>query len=341
MKHAYLTINSANYIPRTTALMESIKAQDPGAHAHVVLSEGDAACALVKDVPGVRLWPASALGVEGLGQMSFYYDITEFNTALKPSAILALFEEGYDAVTYFDPDIEVFSSTKPLEELLSRYELLLTPHISSPAEEDGLFPSVQACIHAGQFNLGFISVRDTPQVRAFLNWWVRRLRESCLMEPNYWLFVDQFWASAGPSFVDETRVVRSEAWNMAYWNYGHRTLRRENGRFVTGDGPLFFFHYSGYDFSQPSRLSRFTERQAAVEPGSDLDALLSGYRARVARQAGLHPYGHIPYSHGAYADGTPVSAKARRRFLALSPSEREALGDPFACPDRLEEGRQG
>lgn len=338
MRHAYLTIGSANYFPRAMALAESIREHDPGARVHVVLAENDATCALVAAPEGVEVIPASSLGLAALGRMSFHYGVTEFNTALKPSAILALFGRGFDAVTYFDPDIELFSGPDPLFALLERFELLLTPHITSPAEWDGHFPTVQQCIHAGQFNLGFVSVRDSVQTRAFLRWWERRLERHCLMEPDYRLFVDQFWASAGPSFVDETRVVRSEAWNMAYWNIGQRSLASDgHGRFTTADGPLFFFHYSGYEFSRPTRLSRFSERMTQVEPGSALDGLLAGYRARVERQAALHPYGHVPYSFGAYADGTPVSEKARRRYLAMPEQEKLALGDPFTRPDALEE----
>ncbi|BBO88340.1 hypothetical protein [Desulfosarcina ovata] len=336
MKIAYMTINSANYIPRAMVLLDSIRKNGSKCDLHMVLAENDETCNRVTPIDGITLHRASSLEIPTLFDMSFYYNITEFNTALKPFAILKLMQLGYDAVIYFDPDIEIFSDTIELEEMTALHDLLLTPHITKPRKEDGFFPPVRLCIHAGQFNLGFIAIRPTLQATEFLHWWADKLVEGCIMEPDYSYFVDQLWASAGPSFVDDTKIVRSDAWNMAYWNIGQRKLWCREKQWMTDDGPLLFFHFSGYDLEDPHRLSYFTERHANVPPNSELGSLLAGYRGTVAAKTILYPYGNIPYSAGKYRDGSIISPVARRRYLQMTPSERVTLGDPFVRPDKLE-----
>lgn len=335
MSVAFFTICSANYIPRAMVLLHSLVEHGAGDDLYLVLAEEPAARSRF-DVPhGVRLLGLEDLGIPNVEHLGFYYNITEFNTALKPFAFLRLFEAGHEAVFYLDPDIKFYSSVAPLMEHLAEGDILLTPHIAKPYACDGVFPTVRDCLHAGQFNLGFAAIQPTPQALDFTRWWADRLVEHCLQEPGYYYFVDQLWASHAPSFVDRVKVLRQSCYNMAYWNFFQRSLFRENGTWMCEDGPLSFFHFSGYQFRNPDVLSRYSTKHSPVSPDSPLGMLLADYRRETAEMALRYPSQNVPYSFGRYRDGEPVRDSDRRRFLALSRTERAALSDPLSVENRM------
>lgn len=341
MNAAFFTICCANYLPRALVLFQSLAEHAPSASLRLVLAEDPAARPAMALPPSVRLLGVEDLGIPRVEHMAFGYDITEFNTALKPYAFLRLFEAGHDAVFYLDPDIRFYSSAAPLLDHLDQGDLLLTPHIAKPYACDGLFPTVRDCLHVGQFNLGFAAMRPTPQTLDFTRWWAERLREHCLMDPGGYNFVDQLWASHAPSFVDRVKVLRQSCYNMAYWNLFQRSLTREGDAWMTEDGPLCFFHFSGHQFHRPEVLSRYSPRNSPVPPGSDLERLLADYSRETRAMAQVFPFEELPYSYAAWRDGAPVTPVQRRRFLALPREERLAVADPFAPEHRarLERGR--
>ena len=50
--------------------------------------------------------------------MAFQYNITEFNTSIKPFCFNKLFEEGYKKVVYLDPDMFVVDSVNLIWDIL-------------------------------------------------------------------------------------------------------------------------------------------------------------------------------------------------------------------------------
>ncbi|WP_243311422.1 glycosyltransferase [Fundidesulfovibrio agrisoli] len=341
MKTALFTICCANYLPRAAVLLESLAANGAVNGAangvaeglHLVLAEDPASIpALGPDFAppaGAGLMTIDELGLPDARGMAFQYNVTEFNTALKPWAMLRLLDMGYDAAVYLDPDIRFYSGLEPLLSPLERADLLLTPHIAKPCDCDGVFPTVRDCLHAGQFNLGFMALRRSQQTLDFLRWWSGRLREHCLQEPGYAYFVDQLWASQAPSFVDKVEVLRGPGLNAAYWNLFQRELARTGDGWTADGESLTFFHFSGYDPARPERLSRYSAKGSPVQPGTPLAELLEGYREALAEAGERYRFAARPYSFGAYTDGEPVTQEDRRRYLALPKPARERAGDPF------------
>ena len=334
MSAAFFTICCANYLPRAMVLLRSLAEHGAGDDLYLVLAEDPGSRPRLDLPPGVRLIGLEDLGIPHVERLGFYYNITEFNTALKPFAFLRLFEAGHEAVFYLDPDIRFYSSVAPLTAHLAEGDILLTPHIAKPYACDGVFPTVRDCLHAGQFNLGFAAIQATPQALDFTRWWADRLLEHCLQEPGYYYFVDQLWASQAPSFVDRVRVLRQSRYNMAYWNLFQRELFRRKDTWMTEDGPLCFFHFSGHQFHEPQVLSRYSTKHSRVDPESPLGVLLGEYRRETAEMARSYPFENHPYSFGRYRDGEPVTDQDRRRFLALPPDRRASPPDPFDPDNR-------
>lgn len=323
-KVAYCTIGSANYMPQVLALEESVRRHRPGARFEVLLCERPEVVEKVSVEVGRRFFAPDEIGCTDWRRMASDYTITELNTALKPFFLRTLLG-SCDAVVYLDPDVLVYGPLDELEELALGNEVVLTPHICSPLGDDGRGPSALDLNRAGQFNLGFIAVRSGARTDAVLRWWEDRCRKDCVLDPANGLFVDQSWANMLVSFL-EAKVLRSESYNMAYWNVHQRALHREAGRFVTADGPLVFFHFSGLEPNRIEAVSRYQNRVRA-EPETPLHAILSEY-SRLLADSPWAAFRSRPYSLGRRDGGglyLRVNALVKRAFPRLHSAAKGAL----------------
>jgi hypothetical protein len=324
---AFCTIASANYLDRVQTLLQSIERHHPGAAAFVLLCETPEVCRRLSAETGVAFWsPADVC--DTWRDMAFYYNIVEFNTALKPFFLEKLLDRGHAAVIYLDPDIEVYGSLDPLRQAVATHDIVLTPHVCAPIPDDGCTPAMDAYIRAGQFNLGFVGVAGSANARALLRWWQSVCLERCLFESEHRFFVDQFWAAAFASFAERCCILRDPGYNVAYWNLFQREITRAGEQWQAGGQPLVFFHFSGLSEDDLTRVSRHQNRVRAA-PGSPLHDLLAGYRQRVQAMP-WHRYAKVAYSLGAFADGGPIAPEDRRNYLYLGAADRRRIGDPFA-----------
>ncbi len=329
---AYCTIASANYLARVDVFAQSLREVNPEAKLYVLLCERPEVCRRVADETGLAVISPDQICTDWL-QMAFYYEIIEYNTALKPFLIEYLLGCGHGGVLYFDPDIAFYAPTQHLEALLDEQDILLTPHAHQPIADDGLTPDMETYIRGGQFNLGFVGFSARPQARAALQWWQSVCLEKCIFDTDHKYFVDQFWAAIFPSFVDKCHVIRDLGHNVAYWNVFQRPVVHRDGRWHAGADRLVFFHFSGLDMVDPTRVSRHQNRVKAPV-GSELHQLLMNYVERVtlSQWAG---YAYLPYSFATFRDGYVIDVELRRTFLALSRIERATYGDPFAMTGRV------
>ena len=331
-KIAYCTIASANYLARVDVFAQSLREVNPDAHLYVLLCEYPDICKQVAENTGLMIISPDQVCTDWR-QMAFYYDIIEYNTALKPFFIEYLLDLGHAGVLYFDPDIAFYASTQALEELLYEQDILLTPHAHLPVPDDGCQPEIESYIRGGQFNLGFVGFSDRANSRIALRWWQSVCTEKCIFDPGLRYFVDQFWAAIFPSFVERCRIVLDTGYNVAYWNVFQRPITRQGEQWLAGDRPLVFFHFSGLDMDDPVRVSRHQNRVAAPV-GSELHHLLVDYVVHFQSSQWVR-YNSHPYSFATFSDGRVINSGLRRNFLALSREERQSFGDPFAEPKKL------
>ena len=274
-------------------LYNSIVSNHPGASFSVALCDeiGDFD---VLSFP-FRIISIDELEIETLPEMIARYNITELNTAIKPFVFDLLHEETPDApVVYFDPDILV---TSPLVELFAVLDAgadcVMTPHMTEPSEWAEMHEG--RILQYGVYNLGFLALRGTPDVRRITRWWGRRLQTECVIDLAKALFLDQKWADLFPGFIEKTHILRHPGYNVAYWNLSHRRVTFEGHAWLVNGLPLRFFHFSGSKIAAPSMFSRHSSFY--VKGGLRvLDDLFEDYCATVRRNGFAHYHSEYPFS---------------------------------------------
>ncbi len=302
------TIVSRNYLHFALNLMASVAEHLPGTRRVVVLC--DARAGVSEAELGVPVLGIEELGIEHVDRMICQYTILELNTAIKPFAFTTLFaREDCDQVIYFDPDIQLFSSGQPLLDRLAVNDIVLTPHLTAPLDDDR-HPSDLAILQSGTYNLGFLALRRGADSTALLAWWRQKLLRDCVVDIPRGLFTDQKWMDLVPGFFGSAYVERDAGWNVAYWNLKHRHFHREGDRYLVNGRPLFFFHFSGFE-PAARRISKHQDRFTLDQCSEPVQALFALYAARL-EQHGRGRFASIPYAFAALADGTRLPDCARQ-----------------------------
>ncbi len=212
---------------------------------------------------------------------ALFYSTLEFATSVKPAFLRSLVGEGWQRVTYLDPDIQVFNDfTSQLDD---HFDLSLTPHFLTDIPRDGLKPSTYDILAAGLFNLGFCSVR--PSSSPFLDWWAQQLQFDCVIDHQAGRFTDQKILDLAP-LKARVQMLKDPGLNVAYWNLHERRIVLHQGQWsVSYDGsirPLFFFHFSGFRTNRNPSISVHATRKVLGE------ALPRAFANQYERQL-LHP----------------------------------------------------
>jgi hypothetical protein len=322
---AIFTIGTNSYVAGAKVLLQSVRRHHPDATFYF--------CAADRLLPDAGFYPpdclviaAEALGIAEFSEFAFRYDAFEFSTALKPFMLRHVLQRGHDAVLYFDADIEVFA---PLDGILTALgdgaAVVLTPHLLQPAEGDSM-PDDVGILRAGIYNLGFIGVRNCAGAAAVVDWWARRLRYQCVVDPDRSLVVDQRFIDLVPGFLDRVHILRLPQYNVAYWNLAQRGLEQYGEEWRVGGERLRFFHFSGFDCGQPEVLSKHTTAYRNDRIAGPLRALIRHHVDELVLN-GYHEASQVPYAFGYFASGTPISPDARKVFRVQYVGWS---GDPFA-----------
>lgn len=331
MKIDFCTIASANYLPRVKVLEQSLKVYHPESRLHILLCEHPQEVVTLSQKAG-HAFLAPDTVCNDWQTLAFRYEITEYNTALKPYLLEFLLNTHCDAVIYLDPDIEVFSSLDSVLALFENHDLLLTPHVCLPLEVDGLRTGIDETIRAGVYNLGFIGISGSDEARRALRWWRDVCRDYCYFDADHRYFVDQFWAAALPAFIQRFYCLRDPGCNVAYWNVFQRRLAKSGNRWLADNDDLKFFHFSG--LPEEIRLVSRHQNRVTANLGTDLYELLANYRAKISENSwGI--FSARPYSFARYSDHSPIKAVERLAYDEMTTQERAELGNPFAQSTRM------
>jgi glycosyltransferase involved in cell wall biosynthesis len=320
---AFCTIVAKNYLAYARVLAASVTRHHPEAAFYVLLVD-DAAGFFDPAREPFPILTLSDLALPHPREMSFRYDVLELSTAVKPWLLSSLFARGHTQLVFLDPDIQVYRPLGPVVEALREAQVVLTPHLLAPTS-DAKKPGERDILLSGTYNLGFLGLSQGAETDALLAWWQSRCRELCVVDTAAGLFVDQRWIDLVPGFLDSVRVLREPGCNVAYWNLAQRPLTGPAASPLVGGGPLYFFHFSGFDALRPDALSKHQDRFPAVE-GEPLLSLTHAYSAALLA-AGHQACLRWPYTHGTLADGHPISRELREVF------RDQPLGrypDPFA-----------
>jgi hypothetical protein len=322
-----LTLCSANYLAHAKALGDSLMEHNPEYQFVIGLVDR-----LPVEIKPTYWHPYELIAVEDLaiaafGEMSRKYSVVELNTAVKPFYIEHLYRRNpeVEAVIYFDPDILVCGSLKPLLEKLRNYNIIVTPHSCTfDGSQTNIFYEI-GMLSTGIYNLGFIATSRTDTTFAFLNWWEKRLQDYCYYRAGTGMFVDQIWLTLAPLYFAGVYVEKDPGYNVCYWNHFERHISQVNGRYlVNGQHPLVFYHFSSYDPTTPDRIARRVQsRTTSFSERPDLKPIYDDYRDRLMSRdyTGISSlkcsFGREPPSRAATMKR--LVASFSRQFLATLP----------------------
>lgn len=305
------TIIAKNYAAHARVLARSFSAHHPDGRIFVLVID-DADGYLEPESEPFEILSPGDIGCDDFQDMAARYDVLELSTAVKPWLLRHLLTAGSPSITYLDPDIQVFASLEPLEELSIERKLVLTPHNTVPIPFDGERPSQIDIMSAGVFNLGYISLGAGAQTDELLDWWSDRLRRDCRVDPVYGYFVDQRWMDLVPGLLPDLAIIREPEFNLAYWNLHSRELEHDGERYTVDGRPLTFFHFSGFDPDMRHSLSRHQTR-IKLEEHPTLCRICSDY-ADALESDGYAVARTWPYDWERLADGTRFSRMLRRLY---------------------------
>jgi glycosyltransferase involved in cell wall biosynthesis len=329
-KRAIFTICSNNYLASARTFFDSVRKYQPEVDLFLCLADrrlptGEFYC------PDWTVVEAATLTIPDFSGFSFRYDVMEFNTALKPFMFEYLLnKKHYDAVLYFDPDIEIFRSLDHIfSKLVAGASFFLTPHLCSPSELE-IGTNDITIMKAGIYNLGFLGASRGDEASRVIAWWARRLRYQCINAQSEGIFVDQKFIDLVPGFAPNAHISCDTTLNVAYWNLPQRHLEMRDGHWFVDDHPLTFFHYSGFNPNLPTRLSKHDNRfdNAMDEP---IRCLTKAYAEKLI-QNGYGIVSSAIYAYGRFDSGTEIHPFIREMFRKnhqLWPSDPFSTFEPF------------
>lgn len=248
------TIIARNYLAQARVLARSFANYHPEGILYVLVVDDEAHEGDFTNEPFTALRLSDiGLNLQEIRNLATIYDVVEFATAVKPLLLKHLLKTGHEQMIYLDPDIQVFASLEPASLLAKEHGIVLTPHMSNAAPDDGLEISNQALLGSGVFNLGFIAVSCAGL--DFLDWWWSRTRRFALVDIERMMFTDQRWIDLAPS-IFPFFVLKDPGYNVAWWNLHERFVTCEQNQFQVEGYSLRFFHFSGYHPLSPHLLSR-------------------------------------------------------------------------------------
>jgi|GEM_PF-2042422 len=324
------TIVASNYAAMARVLGESFLDHHPGSTFHVLVID-DLDVDFGERIEVARLGDLD-LDAVTLDVMKTIYDVMEFATSVKPSFLRFLLDRpsrssaaNEPAVAcYLDPDIVVYANFDDRVAPAVDAGIVLTPHALEPIPRDGMAAAEGTIMQSGMYNCGFLAVSESG--REFLDWWDVRLRFDAVVDFENSYFTDQRWVDWVPSLFDH-HICRDAGMNIAWWNIHERPIDTPPGAAgpATGDVPVRFVHFSGYDPTTPDVLSKHqgSRPRVAHAPGTGMRALADDYAER------LISYGHVERRRSAYpwnvsASGVDLDRPTRRRVRAEVLAELEA-----------------
>ena len=241
-RSAVVTVATRSHFHRARCLHESVGRHLPEADRFVVLADRDDDRRI--GAQPFEVIPVEALPVPDVAAFVQRYNAAELCFATKPWALAEMFRRGYDRVIFLDSDIVVYSSLRPMLDMLDSASILLTPHFSN-VREGAAGGSEIGILLAGAYNSGFAGLARSPAAEQFAAWWGQKMLHDCRVDIDRGYVGDQRWLDLVPGMFDGVRVVRHPGWNVGRWNLEARPLTSINGEWRVAGEPLVFFHFSG------------------------------------------------------------------------------------------------
>lgn len=253
MKIAFISIASKEYISYYNILYKSLL---PYGYKQILYHIGDVSESFDEKVD-ITSW----------NEFTQYNDVLTSICSLRARVVLDAFDKGYDKVVFLGAKVEFFSNPSEFLALLDTNNAVVTPHILEPIIEDDKLPSNASISFTGHISTDVVGFKKTLDTIRFLTWQDNIMRTKCTT--THQTYLDQSWLNFIPFCIDDVKILRDPAYNVAYWNYTQRGLQWKNGkwRVLSNDKnsliPLVCFQYSGLEKGHEVDVSRHQNRLKA------------------------------------------------------------------------------
>lgn len=324
-----------NYLPKAKILAQTLKKFHPDWNFHLLISdripEGKRAlfeAEFSQSYFDKVVW-LEELEAPNLQGWIFKHTVVELCTAIKGLYLQKLASEGCEKVIYIDPDIAIFSSLEPLDDLLNQYAILLIPHLLDYSENPQSIHDneIMGTLRHGTFNLGFLAINTMlPDGKRFIEWWGKRLWDYCYADYENGLFTDQKWCDLVPSYFENSRVIHDPGYDVASWNLDRRSVSFDPAGqlIVNGKYPLRFYHFTGYDSG--AGFNVITELTAGGD--NPIVRELWDWYLRELKENGQAQMGKTPCFYDYFDNGVKVEKEMRLTYRQMGQLQ-EVFSNPY------------
>ncbi|MBG6235102.1 hypothetical protein IWX76_001670 [Pedobacter sp. CAN_A7] len=276
----FFTISTTNYLPFAVSLLDSVREFHPEFEFCVCLTDYLDVNQIKEHSLSTRypLLQLHELGVEEFDFITQNY--TPMQLANSSKILFArhfLNQEKIDQIIFADADMLFFNRLP--EEVIDDQQIIFTPHFSSPPPIDMKRQELEV-LNAGLYNGGFFKLKKSNETELFITWLRERAVLDCIYDFSRGYYGEQLWLNFIPLYFKYAHIEPSVGLNVAYWNLHERRITERDGQFVVNNTiPLYFFHFSGWDFNNPLQISKWALFNTQMRP--DIIPLLSKYHERL------------------------------------------------------------
>jgi hypothetical protein len=273
----FYTICTLSHLFQAEVLVNSLRKQHPDAVIKIGLVDKLTDDIDLSPLGNAEIVEVDKIAIPDFEAMQSRYKIFELCFASKPFYALYFFKKypELNKQIYVDTDIYAFDKFDAIDQKLNDHAVIITPHITQ-AVNDG-HKLERFVLGAGIFNAGFFAINRSKESFEFLNWFADKLVTQCIGGVG-----DQVWLSLVPAFFNNVLIEKGPGYNMAGWNVMHRFVTKINDRLLVNNVPLVFYHYSGFDFADLSKVTKFKQQGADINERKDLLLVLEPIVQRLA-----------------------------------------------------------
>lgn len=182
-----------------------------------------------------------------------------------------------------DADMVTFAPLWDLFGHLASYDSIVTPHRFKPVPRDGKRLQMEHFALFGNYNCGFTGWSNTPEAKAFVDWWTNVSLDAPDLNPTIGRYAEQGWLRFVGDILPKTLILHDPGVNAAWWRIDSPDqVQFADGRWTIDGVPLRLFHFSQIDFGD---IEAVTVHQDRVRASGDLLRLYKDYRDAVKNPA--------------------------------------------------------
>jgi hypothetical protein len=141
-------------------------------------------------------------------------------------------------------------------------------------------------------------------------------------------FVDQKFLDLVLFFFDGIHIEKDTGYNVAIHNLHSRRLSLEDGVWLCNGKPLYFYHFCGFNYSDPTMICKYYPNvRYDLDDRPDVAPLYNRYRDRV-RANGHEVASRWRYTYGHFDTGERIIDPIRKHYRG-SEELQARCADPF------------